>query len=88
VSPLKLGGRVTAVQIAGLAVDPTKTYRLATNNFTGLGGDGYAMLQSACGRAGNYCRDTGIVLLDLLVKQLKTSTPLSAQIDGRITRNP
>lgn len=85
-SPLKAGGRVTAVQIAGVAVDPTKTYRLATNNFTGGGGDGYAMLKAACERPGNYCRDTGVVLLDLLVKQLKTGTPLSAQIDGRITR--
>lgn len=87
-SPLKAGGRVTSVQIAGAPVDPAKTYRLATNNFTAGGGDGYALLKAACERPGNYCRDTGVVLLDLLVKQLKTGTPLSAQIDGRITRIP
>lgn len=87
VAPMKAGGRVTSVQIAGVPVDPAKTYRLATNNFTGAGGDGYDMLKAACLRPGNYCRDTGVVLLDLLVKQLKTGTPLSATIDGRITRN-
>lgn len=86
VSPLKAGGRVTSVEIAGVPVVPTQTYRLATNNFTGGGGDGYDMLKAACLRPGNYCRDTGVVLLDLLVKQLKTGTPLSATIDGRITR--
>lgn len=86
VNPLKTGGRVTAVQIAGAAVDSTKTYRLATNNFTAGGGDGYDVLKNACLRSGNYCRDTGIVMLDLLVTQLKTGTALSAQLDGRITR--
>lgn len=85
-NPLKTGGRVTSVQIAGAAVVSSKTYRLATNNFTAAGGDGYDLLKNACLRSGNYCRDTGIVLLDLLVTQLKTGTALSAQLDGRITR--
>lgn len=85
-NPLKTGGRVTAIQIAGAAVVSSKTYRLATNNFTAGGGDGYDVLKNACLRSGNYCRDTGIVLLDLLVTQLKTGTALSAQLDGRITR--
>lgn len=85
-NPLKTGGRVTTIHIAGAAVERTKTYRLATNNFTAAGGDGYDVLKNACLRSGNYCRDTGIVMLDLLVTQLKTGTPLSAQLDGRITR--
>ncbi len=85
-NPLKAAGRVTAVQIAGTAVDSAKTYRLATNNFTAAGGDGYDVLKNACLRSGNYCRDTGTVMLDLLVTQLKTGTALSAQLDGRITR--
>ena len=85
-NPLKTGGRVTAIQIAGASVVSSKTYRLATNNFTAGGGDGYDVLKNACLRSGNYCRDTGIVLLDLLVTRLKTGTALSAQLDGRITR--
>lgn len=85
-NPLKAGGRVTSISIAGQPVDATKTYRLATNNFTAAGGDGYTVLANACRRPGNYCRDTGIVLLDLLVDRLKTGTPLSASLDGRITR--
>jgi len=85
-NPLKAGGRVTSVQIAGVAVDASKTYRLATNNFTAGGGDGYDVLKNACLRSGNYCRDTGIVMLDLLVTQLKAGKPLSAEVDGRITR--
>lgn len=85
-NPLKAGGKVTSISIAGAPVDLSKTYRLATNNFTASGGDGYTVLADACKRPGNYCRDTGIVLLDLLVEQLKTGTPLAASLDGRITR--
>ncbi len=86
VNPLKAGGKVTAISIAGQPVDVTRTYRLATNDFTAAGGDGYSLLANACKRPGNYCRDTGIVLLDLLVDRLKAGTPLSASLDGRITR--
>lgn len=85
-NPLKAGGKVTSIRIAGQPVDASKTYRLATNNFTAAGGDGYDVLKAACQRPGNYCRDTGIVLLDLLVARLKNGTPLSASLDGRITR--
>ena len=85
-NPLKPGGQVTSIQIAGKPVDTSKTYRVATNNFTAGGGDGYSVLKNACLRAGNYCRDTGIVQLDLLVNALKTGTPLTAVTDGRITR--
>jgi 5'-nucleotidase len=85
-NPLKTGGKVTSVQINGVAVETSKRYRVATNNFTAGGGDGYDVLKNACLRTGNYCRDTGIVMLDLLVNQLKTNQPLSAPIDGRITR--
>jgi 2',3'-cyclic-nucleotide 2'-phosphodiesterase (5'-nucleotidase family) len=86
VNPLKAGGKVKSIQIAGQAVETGKTYRLATNNFTAGGGDGYDVLKAACQRPGNYCRDSGIVLLDLLVDRLKTGVPLSASLDGRIER--
>jgi 2',3'-cyclic-nucleotide 2'-phosphodiesterase (5'-nucleotidase family) len=36
-----VGSRVKAVTINGQPLDPSKTYRLATNDFMGRGGDGY-----------------------------------------------
>lgn len=85
-TPLKTGGRVISVEIAGQPVSIPKIYRFATNNFTAGGGDGYTVLKNACQRTGNYCRDSGIVQLDLLVNALKSGTPLTATLDGRITR--
>jgi len=86
VNPLKAGGKVTSIHIAGQPVDAAKTYRLASSNYTAAGGDGYVVLKNACKRPDNYCRDTGIVLLDLLVAELKSGIPLAARLDGRITR--
>ena len=37
------GERVVDVMVDGAAIDPGATYRLATNDFMGKGGDGYAM---------------------------------------------
>ncbi|MEM9148684.1 MAG: 5'-nucleotidase C-terminal domain-containing protein [Pseudomonadota bacterium] len=37
------GQRVTAVTVAGAPLDDAAAYRLATNDFMGRGGDGYAM---------------------------------------------
>ena len=39
--------RVKNVKINGEAIDLSKTYTLATNDFTAVGGDGYEMLKSA-----------------------------------------
>ena len=36
-----VGSRVKSVRIDGRPLDPAKTYRLATNDFMGRGGDGY-----------------------------------------------
>ncbi len=38
------GGRVVEVRHGGAALDPDATYRLATNDFLGSGGDGYSVL--------------------------------------------
>jgi len=81
-----VGNQLQQATIGGQPIDPRREYRLALTNFTASGGDGYTVLADACKRPGNYCRDTGIVLLDLLVEQLKTGTPLAASLDGRITR--
>jgi 5'-nucleotidase/UDP-sugar diphosphatase len=41
------GSRVTSIRVAGAALDETKTYLVATNDFMARGGDGYAMLRGA-----------------------------------------
>ncbi|MDW8322961.1 MAG: bifunctional UDP-sugar hydrolase/5'-nucleotidase [Burkholderiales bacterium] len=83
---LRPGGRVTALSVGGEPVVVSRTYRVATNNFIAAGGDGYDLLKNACNRSGNYCRDSGVLLLDLLVNRLRTSVPLTAQLEGRIER--
>jgi len=40
------GRRVHSARINGVALDPAKTYLVATNDFLAAGGDGYAMLAS------------------------------------------
>ena len=85
---LRPGSRLVSVTLDGQPIDPARTYRLATNNFVALGGDGFSTLPAACARAGNYCRDTGILLLDLLVADLRAGALQSASpaLEGRIVR--
>lgn len=86
-NPLLPGGRITALRIAGQPLDLERTYRIATNDYLAGGGNGYTALGQPCKRPGGYCRDTGIVLLDLLVARLKTGEPLTTVVDGRIERH-
>ena len=41
------GSRIVAVAVGGAALDPARTYRLATNDYLLGGGDGYASLRQA-----------------------------------------
>ena len=81
---LRLGGRITALTMNGAPVDLAARYRIAVNGYQAGGGDGYAMLKEACARAGGYCRDTGLLDLDLLVEAFKTQSPLVRRVEGRI----
>ena len=40
------GSRVLSVTVAGVALDPAKTYKVATNDFMAVGGDNYTMLKN------------------------------------------
>ena len=42
-----VGRRIAGVTVGDAPLDPARTYRLATNNFLGRGGDGYAMFAPA-----------------------------------------
>lgn len=67
------GGVVTTLHIGDDEVDLGSTYRIATNNFIATGGDYYLSLQQACKRSDGYCVDTGILALDALVDEFKSS---------------
>ena len=43
----KASGKVSDVLINGEAIDPDKTYKIATNSYLGAGGDGYVMFKNA-----------------------------------------
>ena len=81
---LRSGGRVTALTVSGVPADLAATYRVGVNSFMVSGGDAYAMLKDACARPNGYCRDTGVLALDLLVEEFKTRSPVTRRIEGRI----
>jgi 5'-nucleotidase len=70
--------------INGSPVDAAATYRIAVNSFMAGGGDAYTVLKDACARPDGYCRDTGLLDLDLLVEELKTKSPVVRRVEGRI----
>ncbi|MEP0941848.1 MAG: bifunctional UDP-sugar hydrolase/5'-nucleotidase [Rhizobiaceae bacterium] len=76
------GGRVAEVMVGGEALDPAKSYTLATNDFMGRGGDGYKML-----RSGKVLIDPSSAKLmanDVMahVRQMGT---VKMGVDGRLT---
>jgi 5'-nucleotidase len=81
---LRPGGRVTQLTVNGSPVDAAATYRIAVNSFMASGGDAYTVLKDACTRPDGYCRDTGLLDLDLLVEELKTKSPVVRRVEGRI----
>lgn len=75
------GSRVTRVTLPdGTAIDPSATYRIATNNFMATGGDQFTTLTQGAGVV-----DTGINLVDTVVGLLARSSPVDPQVEGRLT---
>ena len=68
------GGKVQSAQVAGQAIDPSKTYRMAINNFVAAGGDGYPKLTTHPGYV-----DTGFVDADVLRAYIAANSPLKSQ---------
>ncbi|OLC55155.1 MAG: hypothetical protein AUH85_09940 [Chloroflexi bacterium 13_1_40CM_4_68_4] len=85
------GGKPSEVQIlkdalnesAGYApLDVTKTYRIATTDFQAKIAAGY---KDIFGKA-TKVNDTGIIVNDAMIDLIKTSSPVSAKLDGRVTQ--
>jgi 5'-nucleotidase len=75
------GDRVTSVTLAdGTSLDGSATYRLATNNFMATGGDQFTTLT----RGANTV-DTGINLVEAVVRYLGANSPVDPQVEGRLT---
>ncbi len=77
-----LGRRVRSVRVGGEPLDPSRTYRLATNDFLARGGDGYWMLAGEM-RAST---DSGMRLVAQdVIAHLEASRIVDARVEGRIT---
>ena len=87
------GGKATDIQIlkdqanvaAGYAaLDPAATYSVATSDFQGKVAGGYKDIFAPA----SY-RDTGIAdIRDVVREYIKANSPVSAQLDGRISSGP
>jgi 2',3'-cyclic-nucleotide 2'-phosphodiesterase/3'-nucleotidase len=83
---LPAGTRVTAIALTdGSPLEPTKTYKVAANNFMASGGDDYYTLAR-----GRNLQDTGIVIRQAMEEYVaaleQQGKPLDVKIDGRIKR--
>jgi 5'-nucleotidase/UDP-sugar diphosphatase len=73
------GQRVVEVKVGGKAIDESKVYKLATNDFIAAGGDGYSMFLN------KKSMNTGITLYELVEEALIKQKHVYAAIEGRIT---
>lgn len=77
---LPVGSRVTSITYNSAALDPAASYRVATNNFMLVGGDGYTAFTQ-----GSNSFDTGFILADLVEQYITANSPLNIGTDGRIS---
>ena len=77
---MPVGGRISDVMVAGVPIDPAKTYGVVSNNYVRNGGDGYAMFKTA-----SDAYDYGPDLADVTAEFLAKSGPYTPYVDGRIT---
>lgn len=74
------GQRVLDVTVKGQPLDLNKSYKVATNDFTAAGGDGYTMFKE-----GKVLFQSGLYLRDLMVSYVQAHGNVNAKTDGRIT---
>ena len=79
------GSRIVSVEVMSdgeySALDPEAVYRVATNDYMRSGGDGYAILET---NAMNPY-DQGSPLDQVVADYIAANSPLSAELEGRIT---
>ena len=82
-----VGERVSAVEVQNAdgsfsPIDPAATYKLASNNFNRTGGDDYSMFAEDA--IDPY--DFGPTLSEVVGDYVTANSPLTVELDGRITR--
>lgn len=82
----EVGKRVVSVEVKNpdgtyQPIDPSKTYRIVTNNFLAQGGDGYTVFQK-----GTNFINLGFVDYDVLREYIQNKSPVNPQIEGRIIK--
>lgn len=77
------GSRIVRVAVGGAALDPDKTYTLATVDFLANGGDGYKALRS--GEVLIESRSGGLTA-GQLIDRIAASGTVSPVVEGRIVR--
>lgn len=78
----EVGHRVGAVSVGGAPLSPTARYRLATSDYLGRGGDGYAMLAGATVLSG---REAGPLLVTVTMERAARLGRLAVVPDGRVS---
>lgn len=73
------GEKVTEVLVNGEALDPNKTYQLATNDFMAIGGDGYEMFKGK-----TRTEERGLIS-DIFENAIKEKGTINPSTDGRMT---
>ena len=77
------GSRVVGVTVGGEPLDRSRTYRLATNDFLGRGGDGYDMFAGA-----PRLIDTaaGKLMAAQVIEAIASAGEIAPRVEGRIVR--
>ena len=76
-----IGNRVTKVNIKGVSLNDNKTYKVLTSNFLADGGDGFLVFKKTL----SY-KNTGVQILDSMIKYLKRSETYTPIIEGRVKK--
>ncbi|MEM1049002.1 MAG: 5'-nucleotidase C-terminal domain-containing protein [Pseudomonadota bacterium] len=76
------GARVASVMVAGAPLDEAATYRLATNDFMGDGGDGYAMF---AGKPSIIEENAAELMAAQVMRAFETGSAVPT-LDGRVSQ--
>ena len=77
------GSRVAGVTVGGEPLDPSRTYRLATNDFLGRGGDGYDMFAAA---PRLIDAAAGTLMAAQVIEAVAAAGEIAPRTEGRIVR--
>ena len=77
------GYRVDEVTVGGEPLDPARTYRLATNDFLGRGGDGYDMF---AGAPRLIDAAAGKLMAAQVIEAIAAAGEIAPRVEGRIER--